>query len=159
MDESLFQIGAEGVDADALVSEIRQAVEEKIAQGIYPDPDIARAERHNLAHLRDEDAFMDYYMNCLRQASHVDINEFEIRERRQGALAPMLVKLKKGIWKLLVFYTYRLWSQQNQVNGLLVAAVDGMDRKNVRKIQQLEARLAELERRVDASRSANDGSP
>ena len=78
MDESLFQIGAEGVDADALVSEIRQAVEEKIAQGIYPDPDIARAERHNLAHLRDEDAFMDYYMNCLRQASHVDINEFEI---------------------------------------------------------------------------------
>jgi hypothetical protein len=148
MGEPLFQIGAEGVDTEQVVRDIQRSVEEKIARGVYPDPDIARAERHNLAHLRDEDAFMDYYMNCLRQASHVDINDFEIRERRRGVLAPVLVRVKRGLWKLLVFYTYRLWSQQNQVNGLLVAAVDGMDRKNVRKIQALEARVAELERRL-----------
>lgn len=153
MVEPLFQIGAEGVDTERIVQDIQRAVDEKIAQGIYPDAEIARAERHNLAHLQDEDAFMDYYMNCLRQASHVDINDFEIRERRRGAFAPVLVRIKKAVWKLLVFYTYRLWSQQNQVNGLLVAAVDGMDRKNVRKIQQLEARVAELEQRVSQTRA------
>ena len=152
MSESIFQIGAEGVDTAKIVAEIREAVEEKIRDGIYPDPEIARAERHNLQNLQSQEAFMDYYMNCLRQAAHVDINEFDIRERRTR-LAPLLVRVKKLIWKMLVFYTYRLWSQQNQVNGLLVAAVDGMDRKNGRKIRELETRLARLEKQL-AERSA-----
>ena len=152
MTDSIFQIGAEGIDTDRLVGEIQKSVEEKVRDGIYPDPEIARVERHNLKNLQTQDAFMDYYMNCLRQAAHVDINEFEIRERR-SFLAPALVAIKKVVWKLLVFYTYRLWSQQNQVNGLLVAAVDGMDRKNLRKIRDLEARVAALESAKDANRS------
>ena len=147
MDSSIFQIGAEGVDTAKIVAEIEQAVDEKIREGIYPDPAIARAERHNLQHLQSQDTFMDYYMSCLRHAAFVDINEFDIRERR-AFLGPLLVRMKKAVWKILVFYTYRLWSQQNQVNGLLVAAVDGMDRKNVRKIQKLEARVAELEKKL-----------
>ena len=147
MDNSIFQIGAEGIDTDAIVREIQAAVEEKIEAGVYPDEVIARAERHNLQHLQNQEAFMDYYMNCLRQAAYVDINDFEIRERR-SRFAPLFIKFKKGIWKLLVFYTYRLWSQQNQINGLLVTAVDGMDRKNLRRIQQLEDRVAELEGRL-----------
>lgn len=148
--EPLIQIGADGVDVDAVVAAIRQRVQDKIDQGIYPDPDIARAERHNLSQLRDHDAFMDYYMSCLRQAAYVDINEFEIRERRSGPLAPLLVRFKKMIWKLLVFYTYRLWSQQNQVNGLLVAAVDGADRKHAEKVRKLEARIEQLEKALAA---------
>lgn len=152
MNDSLFQIGAEGIDTARVVGEIQKSVEEKIRDGIYPDPEIARAERHNLKNLQTQDAFMDYYMNCLRQAAYIDINAFEIRERR-SFFGPALIALKKVIWKLLVFYTYRLWSQQNQVNGLLVAAVDGMDRKNVRKIQELEARVAALEAAKDANRS------
>ena len=149
MSEPIFEIGAEGIDTEQIVREIQDAVREKIEAGIYPDEAVARAERHNLRHLENQDEFMDYYMNCLRQAAYVDINAFEIRERR-GAIAPLFIALKKTIWKLLVFYTYRLWSQQNQVNGLLVAAVDGMDRKQGRKIQQLEARIAELEKRLAA---------
>jgi hypothetical protein len=147
MDNSIFQIGAEDIDTASIVRDIQAAVEEKIAAGIYPDEAIARAERHNLLHLQNQEAFMDYYMNCLRQAAYVDINDFDIRERRRR-FAPLLVALKKGIWKVLVFYTYRLWSQQNQINGLLVTAVDGMDRKNLRRIQQLEDRVAELEGRL-----------
>ena len=42
----------------------------------------------------------------------------EIYERRARFTKPLVV-LKRAIWKLLKFYTYRLWSQQNQVNGLL----------------------------------------
>ena len=147
MSEPLFEIGAEGIDTEQIVREIQATVQEKIEAGIYPDETVAKAERNNLQHLESQDAFMDYYMNCLRQAAYVDINEFEIRERR-GAFAPVLIALKKTIWKLLVFYTYRLWSQQNQVNGLMVAAVDGMDRKQGRKIQQLEARIAKLEEQL-----------
>jgi hypothetical protein len=147
MNDSLFQIGAEGVDTVRIVEEIQAAVDEKIRDGIYPDPEIARAERHNLQHLQSQEAFMEYYMNCLRQAAYVDINEFEIRERR-ALIAPLLVGAKRLIWKVLVFYTYRLWSQQNQVNGLLVAAVEGMDRKSGRKIRDLETRVARLEKQL-----------
>jgi hypothetical protein len=59
----------------------------------------------------------------------------------------MLVALKKVIWGLLKFYTYRLWSQQNQVNGLLVTAIEGLDEKYAAKIKQLEERVAKLEKK------------
>ena len=57
----------------------------------------------------------------------------------------MLVGLKKILWKLLKFYTYRLWSQQNQVNGMLVTALEGLDEKYRKRLRDLERRLAALE--------------
>jgi hypothetical protein len=77
----------------------------------------------------------------------VDINDFPIRERRATPLAPLLVRLKTGLWKLLKFYTYRLWSQQNTVNGLVVTGVEALDEKYQEKLRRLEARIADLEAR------------
>ena len=54
---------------------------------------------------------------------------------------------KQSVWKLLKFYTYRLWSQQNQVNGLLLSASEEIDRKYRDKIKALEDRVATLESR------------
>ena len=76
----------------------------------------------------------------------MDISDFEIRERRRR-LAPVLVALKRILWKLLRFYTYRLWSQQNQVNGLLLAAIEELDRKHAAQVRKLEERIACLEGR------------
>jgi hypothetical protein len=75
----------------------------------------------------------------------VDISDFEIRERRRF-FATMLIRFKKVIWSLLKFYTYRLWSQQNQINGLIVTAIEGLDEKYAAKIKQLEERAAKLEK-------------
>jgi hypothetical protein len=147
MNEELFQIGAPDIDTGKIVDEIRAMVEDKTAQGLYPDEKIARAERHNLRHLQDHAAFVEYYMNCLRQATYVDISDFEIRERRRH-LGPALVALKKGLWSLLRFYTYRLWSQQNQVNDLLVTGIEGVDRKQDERRRDLERRVTELEARL-----------
>jgi hypothetical protein len=58
----------------------------------------------------------------------------------------MLIRFKKVIWGLLKFYTYRLWSQQNQINGLLVTAIEGLDEKYAGKIKDLETRIAKLEK-------------
>jgi hypothetical protein len=49
------------------------------------------------------------------------------------------------IWKLLKFYTFRLWSQQNQTNALLLAAVEIMETRHRREIAGLQERLAKLE--------------
>ena len=147
MSESIFTIGAPGIDCDKIVAEIQASVARKIEEGVYADARIARAERTNLANLQNEDEFLSFYLKCLRDVAFVDISDFEIRERR-AVFAPLLIALKKTIWKLLKFYTYRLWSQQNQVNGLMVTAIEGLDEKHSGRLKQLETRVAELEKKL-----------
>ena len=147
MTDSIFDIGAEGVDTEQIVRDIRKVVAEKTESGVYDDARIARAERANLSNLKDEDGFLSFYLDCLRDAVFVDINDFEIIERRAGGRA--FVALKKVIWKLLKFYTYRLWSQQNQVNGLLLTALEGAENKYSERLRALEARIEKLEAGVN----------
>jgi len=142
-DKPLFEIGASGVDTAAIVADIQAAVAEKMARGVYSDPRIALAERTNLMNVRDEERFLAFYLECLRDAVFVDISDFEIHERRR-TFGGLFVGLKRLIWKLLKFYTYRLWSQQNQVNGLLLSAIEGIESKYRDKIKELEDKVAKL---------------
>jgi hypothetical protein len=144
MSAELFQVGADGVDAAAIVDEIRKTVERKRSEGVYADPRIARAERTNLLNLKNEENFLPFYLECLRDAVFVDINDFEIYERRRH-FAGALVKMKRTIWSLLKFYTYRLWSQQNQVNGLLLTAIESIEDRYRDRLRELETRVSELE--------------
>ena len=141
-------INAPGIDTAALVNEIRAAVERKTREGVYSDPRIARAERSNLMNLKGEENFLSFYIECLRDAVFVDINDFEIFERRRR-FGKGLIALKKGIWNLLKFYTYRLWSQQNQINGLLLTALETAEARSRERIAELEARIAALERAAE----------
>ena len=144
---SVIEIGAPGFDTEKLMQEIEARVAAKADQGVYADARIARAERTNLLHLKGDEDFIGFYLKCLREAAFVDINDFVIREKR-GALAPALRALKKVIWKLLKFYTYRLWSQQNTINGLLVTGLESLEEKYRDQIKHLEARVEELEQRA-----------
>ena len=139
-----ISIGADGIDAGAVVAQIQAEVARKRAGGAYDEARVARAERNNLLTLKDDASFMEQYLLCLRQIVAVDINDFEIIEKR-GRFAPALVRLKKAIWKLLKFYTFRLWSQQNQTNALLLAAVEIMETRHRREIAGLRERIAKLE--------------
>ncbi len=142
--QPVFSIGADGVDAGKIMAEIKAAVAGKAARGVYRDVRVAQAERANLVHLSDDESFLKYYLECLRNAVFVDINDFEIRERRRFGSA-FLVALKKIVWNILKFYTYRLWSQQNQINGLLVTAVESLDEKYRARCETLERKLATLD--------------
>ena len=144
---SPIEIKAPGLDVEKIMRDIEERVARKAEQGAYADARIARAERTNLLNLKGDEEFLGFYLRCLREAAFVDINDFPIREKR-GALAPLLVALKTVIWKLLKFYTYRLWSQQNTINGLLVTGLESMDEQYRERINRLEARVAELERRA-----------
>ena len=146
MNEPLFEIGAEGVDVDAIVRQVRESVARKMSEGAYADVRVARAERTNLSALKDQEGFFALYLESLRDAVFVDINDFAIHERRR-LFAPFLVGLKRAIWNLLKFYTYRMWSQQNQVNGLLLALAEELDAKHSARIEKLEQRIRQLEAR------------
>ena len=139
-----ISIGADGIDVGAVIAQIQAEVARKRSAGAYDEARVARAERNNLLTLKDDASFMEQYLLCLRQIVAVDINDFEIIEKR-GRFAPALVRLKKAIWKLLKFYTFRLWSQQNQTNALLLAAVEIMETRHRREIAGLRERIAKLE--------------
>lgn len=155
MSEPLFDIGAPGVDTEAIVKEVLQTVERKRKDGVYSDPRIARAERSNLLNLKGEEDFLPFFLDCLKDAVFIDINDFEIFEKRRFLGRP-LVLLKTTIWKLMKFYTYRLWSQQNQVNGLLLTATESIETKYRDRVAALEQRVADLEKQV-AGGSPHDG--
>ena len=141
-----IRIGADGIDVHRIEEQILASVAEKRARGVYDDAAVARAERNNLLTLKDDESFMERYLLCLRQIVPVDINDFEILERR-SRLAPLSKAIKRTIWKLLKFYTYRLWSQQNQTNDVLLAAIEIMDRRHKKEVAELKARIEALESR------------
>ena len=144
MSESIFEIGADGFDVDRVVAEIRDTVERKMEQGVYTDARVARAERTNLDNIKDEEKFLGFYLECLRDAVFVDITDFDIIERR-SRFSRAFIAVKLLLWKMLKFYTYRLWSQQNQVNGLLLSAIEGVESRYREKLGELEERLARVE--------------
>ena len=148
-DSPILAIGAPGLDVDRLVADLQATADRKMKEGAYADARVARAEKTNLVHLRGSDDFITFYLTCLRDAVFVDISDFEIRERRR-VIGPLLVTLKKIIWSLLKFYTYRLWSQQNQINGLIITALEGMEEQSAARIAVLEKRIVELEQKVAA---------
>lgn len=158
MKDADFSITTEGVDAARIVAEVREAVERKRDQGAYAESSVTRAERWNMDAMQDDEAFIDAYLESLRESTVVDINDFDIVERR-AALAPLLRTLKRSIWSLLKFYTYRLWSQQNTVNGLLLAGVENIERRSRRRRTEDEARIAALEARVAALESRKGTPP
>jgi hypothetical protein len=138
-------IGADpGIDTATIVANIQADAAAKIESGLYDDLDVARAERFNTHALGTGDQFLQFYLRCLRESTAIDINDFDITEKRRFSF--FWVKLKRAIWSLLKFYTYRLWSQQNQVNGLLLSALEGVEEHYRDRIEKLEARIEELEK-------------
>ncbi len=140
----IISIGADGIDAKAVVDEILARVAEKRERGEYDDETVARAEKNNLLSMKDDEEFLDRYVACLRQVVPVDINDFPIAERR-SLFAPLSKAVKKVLWKLLKFYTYRLWSQQNQTNGVLLGVIETMHRRHREEVEALKARISALE--------------
>ncbi len=142
--EAKIKLGADGIDASSVVNEILSTVEEKRRRGVYDDARVARAERCNILTLKDDESFMEQYLACLRQIIPVDMNDFEIFEKR-SRFSKLFVSVKKIIWKLLKFYTYRMWSQQNQSNSLLLAAIEIQEDRHRREMNALRERIAKLE--------------
>jgi hypothetical protein len=144
MNDAAVRIGAEGIDADALIREAEATVERKRQDGTYQTAGLDGKRSFSPIEFKTDEAFLAFFLENLRETAFVDISDFEIDEKRPK-FGKLLVLLKKVIWSLLKFYTYRLWSQQNQINGLLLSAVEGIHDRHQEQVQQLEERIAALE--------------
>lgn len=144
----MIHIAAPGIDTDAVISDIHAAVEAKTASGHYQAAGLGDPERFAPLAFKDNAAFLAFYLENLRENAFVDISDFEIIEKRPK-FTRVLIRIKKAIWSMLRFYTYRLWSQQNQVNGLLLAAIEGVHDQQNEKIRALEAKISTLEQALN----------
>lgn len=156
MADDILSVSSPGIDAAALVASIRASVARKTEEGRYEDARVAVAERTNLLSMQDGEEFWDFFLQSLRTSVFVDIGEMEIQEKRRF-FTGFFVKLKKAIWALLRFYTYRLWSQQNQTNGILVTALEGLWEKSKTREAALLERIGQLEKRLETLEKSRDG--
>jgi len=145
MSETNLDIQAEGIDVNAIVQEIQDAVAEKTASGEYNDALITQAERSNLFNMKDDAEFLDYYLSCITRSSQVDIRAFEIPDPKGGPAGKAMKKLKQSIWGVLKFYTYRMWTQQNQINSLIVNGLNIVRNKLGEQQHEQEKRITQLE--------------
>jgi hypothetical protein len=147
MSDSDITIGASDVDTDAIIKEARDAVARKREDGTYDAAGLDGKKRINPLEFKNDDKFLSFYLESLREAAFVDISDFEIEEKR-SRFKGVFLRLKRVIWSLLKFYTYRLWSQQNQVNGLLLSGIEGIHERHQEQVSSLEKRIEELEKKI-----------
>jgi hypothetical protein len=140
----VFDVQLPDVNADALEQRLREraAARAGLSAGGTELDEIVR--KFDLKSVRNEEEFLRFFMDRLQELHQVDINDFPIQSHR-GLVGRPIRLLKSTLWKLLKFYTYRLFSQQNQINAQLAAALDALLRKSEDRIRKLEARIAELE--------------
>ncbi|MDD5556104.1 MAG: hypothetical protein PHN82_02515 [bacterium] len=142
-----FEIGADGVDVKAIMREIEERVARKKAAGVYERYDLSRVAALELSRVRSEADFLDYSLKVIQQTWDIDLSDFPIHSKG-GVLGRPAALLKKVIWKLLKFYTYRLFSQQKEFNCQVANAVASLNRK-------LDRELAARKGGGDAGRPAD----
>lgn len=140
--EETFEIKTPGVDVKEIMSQIRERIEEKRRAGFYDSYRIpASVAALEIDKIRNNEEFLDYYLRSIWRTADIDLGDFLICSKTFLFGRP-IVWLKKFIWKLLKFYTFRLFSQQKTFNARMVNLVQLMNRR-------YEERLAELEKKIE----------
>jgi hypothetical protein len=80
-------------------------------------------------------------LQALRYSYAIDITDFAI-PCKEGIRGLFELPLKKCIWKLLKFYTFRLFCQQREWNSQVQLALKYLELYYEPRIQKLEQELA-----------------
>jgi hypothetical protein len=136
-----FQIGADGVDVKKIMQEIEERVARKKAAGVYDKYDLSRIAALELSSVKNEADFLDYSLKVIQQTWDIDIGDFPIYSKG-GILGAPAVWLKKAVWKMLKFYTYRLFSQQKEFNCQMANAICSLKAR-------VDAELAALKKKTE----------
>jgi hypothetical protein len=145
-----FDIEAPLTDAEQLVERIRRKVKERQAAGDYDDLDLSRAAALDLETELSEEDFLRYHLKVVERLSDVNYGDYEIVSKG-GPFGRLEVLLKKTIWKLMRFYTYRLFSQQREFDCQVAEALASHYRWSREEIGRLREEVAELRGKVEGT--------
>jgi len=112
MQEDIFYIKDSEINLHNIHAEITSAVK----NNKYQNYDLSKVSRYLLASIKDRKQYINENIKIINKSWAIDINDFEILIKKKGVLSLLEFLFKKVIWKLLKFYTYRLFSQQREFN-------------------------------------------
>jgi len=147
-EEKEFGLTAPALDAEALVGRIRDRVEEKRRSGAYEGYDLEGIAALDFEKELSEEDFLRYYLQVVERLSDVNYGDFEIVPKG-GPFGRLEVLLKKTIWKLLRFYTYRLFSQQREFDCQVAEALQSHYRWSRSEIDRLNGEISALRDRLE----------
>ena len=127
-DERTFQIQTDGVDVDEVMRLVRERVEKKRAAGVYDRYNLTGITKLEVAEAKSEEDFLRYSLKMLQRTHEIDIADFPI-PNKGGPFGWLAVIVKKILWHLLKFYTWRMWTQQREFNAQVVNTLRALNRK------------------------------
>jgi hypothetical protein len=133
MSEPFAEIGGDAQEAARVLIEVEAAAQQQAATGDVREgvgtPDL------EIASLPDNTEVVRRVLAQMQRHGGLDLGEFDMASGA-GPAGRLHTLVKKAVWKLLRFYTYRMFSQQRDFNRQTAAVLDAM-----------WSRLDEMERR------------
>jgi len=139
-----FAIESDGLDVDSIMREIKQRVEKKKSAGVYDKYNLEGLTVKDIQQIKNEGDFLNYYIELIQNTCDIDIGDFQIPSKG-GIFGRPIAKLKRFVWIMLRFYTYRLFSQQKEFNFQLVNTLISINKKLDGRVKELEDRLKQFE--------------
>lgn len=138
-----FDIKGIDADQDKIQDEINNCISQKEKSGAYVNLNLSSDNKLDFTDITNEDKFTEYYLKVIKRTWAIDINDFEIT-RKNGLKGFLEFNLKKIIWKLLKFYTYRLWSQQIEFNSQIKNSLIAIHNDFNAKISRIKKEIDQL---------------
>jgi hypothetical protein len=127
-DEPIIEINTDGVDTDEIMRQIRARIDTKRAAGVYDRYNLTGITKLEVAEAKSEEDFLRYSLKMLQRTHEIDIADFPI-PNKGGPFGWLEVLVKKALWYLLKFYTWRMWTQQREFNAQVVNTLRALNRK------------------------------
>jgi len=129
-----FEIKTPGVNVREVMKEIQDRVAQKKASGVYNQYNFEKITHLEMENIKDDVEYLQWLFKVINQSWDINIGDPQI-VNKGGLLGKPIVLLKKVIWQLLKFYTYRLFSQQREFNSQVVMAL-GLLTKRIEKLEE-----------------------
>jgi len=129
-----FEIKTPGVDVKKIMEDIQKQIDEKKEQGVYNQYNLDRVTKLEIENIKGDAEYLQWLLKVLNQSWDINIGDPQI-VNKGGMLGKPVLWLKKIIWQLLKFYTYRLFSQQKEFNSQVVMAI-GLLAKRIDQLEQ-----------------------
>ncbi len=145
-----FEIQGTTLGAEELAARIEKNIREREASGVYARFDLKKIVPFDLLDASDESQFLQFYLKAIQRAWAVDINDFLI-PKKPGLLGAAEWALKKALWKLLKFYTFRLFSQQREFNSQVSHTLAALHKDYSAKADAIQQQILALKEKAKKS--------
>jgi len=144
MQKNIFDIQDSEIDLYNIHAEIALNVQKCLDNNEYQDYDLSKVSSYFLSSIKDRKEYIEENIKVIDTSWAIDINDFEILLKKKGIFALLEFLLKKVIWKLLKFYTFRLFSQQREFNMQMKDAVTVLYSDYQKRLAVIEASIKNL---------------